>query len=599
MGGVQNRLARRLTHRETTAGEYILAERNTIISNYKDGGTVLTYDGSSGYVDMPRYVENDFTIEFWLRTTQLGVGSGDWETGTGLVTANTAGVSNDFGITLFGTKVAFGTGGASNTTVLSATDVNDGKWTHVAVTRSGTTLRLFIDGKQEATATGNAGAMNASTRIHIGKLQSGGNFFNGSIDELRIWNTALTEITIKDWVNLRANDGHPNFANLEAYYRFDEGIGSGALTEDLVNGNDADLLNGVVFADANMPLGDGAVTRLVVPATSNTISVFPQAGVTMNFGAITPDGEVVVTRIDGEPESYPAVAGMSFMNSYWVVRNYGTNQTFSSLPEIKFEVPTGNVISANDLANPNNIKLYKRPDDAIGSGTWTGVARATGFGSIRFAEAFAGGSPTDVPEFSQFVIGSATSPLPITLIGIQGKRVEGLHGEMTEEIRLEWQTSSEINNKGFEVEMSEDGLAYQKIAFVEGRGSSNTPITYHLSTINPKDGYYRLRQIDFGGAFSYSPIVFVEGIVGKDFVRVYPNPIQNEFKLKVSDNISPNEAATIEIYNMAGKRVWRGAGKLAEVEAKINLIFNSWKAGTYFLHLRTSKRKLQTKFVKE
>ncbi|TAE10754.1 MAG: BspA family leucine-rich repeat surface protein, partial [Bacteroidetes bacterium] len=219
MGGVQNRLAKRLTHRETNAGEFILAERNALITNYQDGGTILTFDNTNtGYVDMPRYVESDFTIEFWLRTTQTGATGASWENGTGLVTANDATIgTNDFGITLLGTNVAFGTGGASNTTIQSTTNVNDGKWTHIAVTRSGTTLTLFVDGKQEATATGNAGAMNASTRLHVGKLQSGGNFFTGSIDELRIWNTALSANTIKDWVNLRAQDAHPNFANLEAY----------------------------------------------------------------------------------------------------------------------------------------------------------------------------------------------------------------------------------------------------------------------------------------------------------------------------------------------------------------------------------------------
>ncbi|TAE07903.1 MAG: T9SS C-terminal target domain-containing protein, partial [Bacteroidetes bacterium] len=419
----------------------------------------------------------------------------------------------------------------------------------------------------------------------------------------RIWNTALSANTIKDWVNLRAQDAHPNFANLEAYYRFDEGIGSGTLSEDLVNGNDATLIGGVVFADANQPLGDGAVTRLVVPATSNTVSVFPQAGVTMNFGAITPNGEVVVTRIDGEPESYPAVAGMSFMNAYWVVRNYGTNQTFSALPEIKFEVPAGNTISATDLSNPNNIKLYKRPDDALGStvgvGNWEAVARATGFGSIRFGEGPTGGGTTGVSDFSQFVIGSASSPLPITLLGLKGARVEGLRGEMTEEVRLEWATASEINNKGFEVEMSADGLAYQKRAFVEGKGNSSTVSSYQSVVNNPSDSYYRLKQIDFDGTFSYSPVVFVAGMAGKDFVIVYPNPVGADLKLKVSESISLTDILKVEVYNTVGKRVWRGAGKLAEVQASLQQVFRTWKAGTYILQIQTNKKKLQTKFIKE
>jgi hypothetical protein len=355
-----------------------------------------------------------------------------------------------------------------------------------------------------------------------------------------------------------------------------------------------------------MPLGDGAVSRLIVPSTSGTVSVFPEAGVTMNFGTITPDGEVVATRIDGEPESYPAVAGMSFMNAYWVIRNYGNNQTFSALPEITFEVPAGNTISAADLANPFNIKLYKRPDDAVGStvgvGNWQAVASATGFGSIRFGGdcCSGGGGGTSIEDYSQFVIGSASSPLPITLLGFVGERVTGGQGNgFTEEVRLEWSTASEINNKGFEVEMSANGLAYTKIAFVEGKGNSTTIQPYSHTTIQPNEAYYRLKQVDFNGTFSYSPVVFVTGMVGKDFVIVYPNPAQADLKLKVSESILPTEILKVEVYNIAGKRVWRGVGKLAEVQASLQTSFHSWKAGTYLLQLRTDKKRLQTKFIKE
>jgi surface protein len=607
MGGVQNRLAKRLTHRETNAGEFVLAERNAIITNYKDGGTILTYDNTNtGYVQMPRYVENDFTIEFWLRTTQTGVGTaGQWETGTGLVTANVAG-SNDFGITLISNKVTFGTGASANT-LTSVTTVNNGKWNHIAVTRTKSTgaLVLYVNGKPEANITGaNTGIdLLGAANIHIGKLFTGTNYFNGSIDELRIWNTALDENTIKDWVNLRAQDQHPNFANLEAYYRFDEN--TGVLAEDLVNGNDATLTGGVTWGDANMPLGDGAVSRLIVPATSGTVSVFPEAGVTMNFGTITPDGEVVATRIDGEPESYPAVAGMSFMNAYWVIRNYGTNQTFSALPEITFEVPVGNTISAADLANPFNIKLYKRPDDAVGStvgvGNWQAVASATGFGSIRFGGdcCSGGGGGTSIEDYSQFVIGSASSPLPITLVGFAGERVTSGQGNgFTEEVRLEWSTASEINNKGFEVEMSVNGLAYTKIAFVDGKGNSTTIQPYSHTTIQPNEAYYRLRQVDFNGTFSYSPVVFVTGMVGKNFVRVYPNPAKEQITIALG-NIPASEVLKATVFNTNGKRVWKGTGKLDELQNALNQQFSSWKTGVYILQIQTNKRTLQTKIVKE
>ena len=52
---------------------------------------------------------------------------------------------------------------------------------------------------------------------------------------------------------------------------------------------------------------------------------------------------------------------------------------------------------------------------------------------------------------------------------------------MTEEVKLEWSTASEINNKGFEVEMSDNGLAYKKIAFVNGAGNSVSTFNFQPS----------------------------------------------------------------------------------------------------------------------
>jgi surface protein len=600
-GGVVYDTDNLLLQVKETSGEFILCEKNTNIPQVRNGGMVLNLNGANG-VMIPNPVSTNFTIEFWMRSSQASTGATNWYNGVRLISSTLAsnGTQNDYGVSVLGGKLAFGIG---NTTIVSTTSVNTGAWFHVAVKRQisggNSILTIVLNGGREVVTSSvstNISALTASTNLTIGNRNNTDFYFTGEFDELRFWDTVLTNINISNWMNLRANQNHSNIQNLVAYYRFDENIGN--TTENLITSIDAAMTTSAMWVNSTQPLADGAFHRLTINTPSQTAN-FVNAGVTIHFGTTVPNGEVVATQLDAVPNNFPAVAGMSFLNSYWVIRNYGTNQTFSYLPEIKFEVPTGNVISPTDLANPNNIKLYKRPDNAVLVGDWIGVARATGFGSIRFAEAFAGGSPTDVPEFSQFVIGSASSPLPITLLGLKGRRVEGLRGEMTEEVSLEWQTSSEINNKGFEVEMSVDGLTYQKVAFVEGRGNSTTIQQYNHTTIQPNEAYYRLRQVDIDGTFSYSPVVFVEGMVREDLIWVYPNPTQNEFKLKTSDNILPTEAISIDIYDMAGKCVWRGAGKLEKVEADINITFHTWKAGTYLLYLRTDKKKLQTKFVKE
>jgi hypothetical protein len=53
-----------------------------------------------------------------------------------------------------------------------------------------------------------------------------------------------------------------------------------------------------------------------------------------------------------------------------------------------------------------------------------------------------------------------------------------------------------LNNKGFEIETSEDGISFEKIGFVKGAGNSNTHSSYNLKHSNSSSAYYRLKQID-------------------------------------------------------------------------------------------------------
>jgi hypothetical protein len=181
--------------------------------------------------------------------------------------------------------------------------------------------------------------------------------------------------------------------------------------------------------------------------------------------------------------------------------------------------------------------------------------------------------------------------LPITLLGLKGERVEGLRGEMTEQVRLEWATASEINNKGFEVEMSQDGLAYEKIAFVEGKGNSTTIQPYSHTTIQPYDSYYRLKQVDFDGKFSYSPIVFVEGLAGE--VKVYPNPSQDYFIISTGKD----KLDSARLLNAQGTVVATSVATDANEATKVAT--TGLPSGVYFLHTTVAGKKKITKVVVE
>lgn len=90
--------------------------------------------------------------------------------------------------------------------------------------------------------------------------------------------------------------------------------------------------------------------------------------------------------------------------------------------------------------------------------------------------------------------------------------------------RIIFTTASEVNNAGFDIERSADGISFEKIGWIDGNGNTSDEKHYTFTDTKPLVGmnYYRLRQIDFDGRFEYSHIVSVT--FETDEVEIYPNP---------------------------------------------------------------------------
>jgi len=93
---------------------------------------------------------------------------------------------------LCGGKFAFGTGNP-DTTILSATSINDGAWHYCVATReqASGTLKVYVDGLLETMGTGSTQSLTAAANLRFGSLQTGAGFFQGSLDEVRVFNRAL------------------------------------------------------------------------------------------------------------------------------------------------------------------------------------------------------------------------------------------------------------------------------------------------------------------------------------------------------------------------------------------------------------------------
>ncbi|MBK7630313.1 MAG: T9SS type A sorting domain-containing protein [Ignavibacteriales bacterium] len=127
---------------------------------------------------------------------------------------------------------------------------------------------------------------------------------------------------------------------------------------------------------------------------------------------------------------------------------------------------------------------------------------------------------------------------------------------INDNIVLKWTTATELNNSGFEIEKSNNNKDFEKIGFVPGYGTTTESKSYSYST-SKKDSkqYFRLKQVDFNGAFEYSSSVEVEGITPTIFSlkQNYPNPFNPT--TKIGFTLPTESNVKISIYNLIGQKV--------------------------------------------
>lgn len=143
---------------------------------------------------------------------------------------------------------------------------------------------------------------------------------------------------------------------------------------------------------------------------------------------------------------------------------------------------------------------------------------------------------------------TSMQPLPIELLNFTAETFTGLT------VKLNWITISETSNNYFVVERSVDGVSFISIDTVKGSGNSTTLKKYETydKSPNPILNYYRLKQVDFNGNFSYSFLVSAEFIEKGIQVQIAPNPSQGYFIIDVLTDLSAQNGLKLKIYNAIG-----------------------------------------------
>ncbi len=149
-----------------------------------------------------------------------------------------------------------------------------------------------------------------------------------------------------------------------------------------------------------------------------------------------------------------------------------------------------------------------------------------------------------------FATAQSATVLPVELLGFSAKAAP-------RSIKLDWQTASEKNNKGFDVERTTaPPYAFIKIGWVEGHGSTTTAHSYNFEDFDVKEGieyYYRLRQVDWNKDFKYSDIVSARLNQSHFNLNIVPNPYYSFTNIIYT--LDEQSRVKLEVYNSLGQKV--------------------------------------------
>ena len=192
-----------------------------------------------------------------------------------------------------------------------------------------------------------------------------------------------------------------------------------------------------------------------------------------------------------------------------------------------------------------------------------------------------------------------TGVLPVTLLSFTGKN------EGTTNL-LQWRTATEQNNRGFELQRSANGQEFSTIGFAPTKangGNSTGQLSYQYTDKKPLSagGYYRLKQVDFDGKFSYSNIVFIKGEPATELTlfALFPNPTHQLLNVVLQ---SPNaQRVQLIITDLAGKIVQLQTLQLQKGDNNKTVNVTALAKGIYVVKVICGKgcEAAVSKFVKE
>lgn len=407
------------------------------------------------------------------------------------------------------------------------------------------------------------------------------------------------------------------------YYGFNQTVsGRNDYGNLVIESGQTKVLDGPAVINTSLDLAGGSLTigdySLTIEASAEIFNVSGASYIVQN-GSGRLFQKNIGTDWDGKTGEvlFPIGTPLSYTPLY--LTNNGPNNNFSAL--VTTGVTTDGVIlnpdwavdrtwdvnleTSNGVPDVNLRFQWNSGDENIqfdrtkaavaqsGSASWTWI---TPFGQADGAEPFTV-TANGLTTFSAFVVASnyAAQVLPVSLTYFRVNRT-------AEGAVLQWNTATEKNNKGFDIQLSADGRNFETVGFVASlNGNSSGSQTYEYRDLQGgKTGlwYYRLKQTDYDGMVAfYGPKVMDFGKL-KEWGNVYPNPFREQFTLELS--AASVGQVDLTLVDLTGKLVHRSQQELVKGQNLLPVRLSAdYPAGIYLLTAKTGSQIYTTRLIKD
>ncbi len=434
------------------------------------------------------------------------------------------------------------------------------QWSYVAMVVTPDSVTLYLN-EQKWVSHVNLNPVSFDD-LYIGKGHYS-KYFKGNIDEVTIWNRALSQSEIRDLRHITKKDIIETEPALLAYYQFNNRAGQKIF--DNAKSNHGYIKANAILETSSAPVGPGSSQRMRVDE-SGTYN-FDKVGLEMLFGSKNPNGEVVVSRLNTFPNSLPN-SNHSFEN-YWIVNNYGT-PNFDVWKNIKFTSGFGKAIG-----NPEDALLFERPENGH-QDIWTELCNANNFDNDSYNYI----NDCQLTNTSQFFIQSSNNSNIHKWIYMKNIDTSICANESIF-LGGEWQSTAGIYRDTVQISSLIDSIFTTSLEIIE----LDTSVTVNALVLisNAEDATYQwiscqtmelligetsqtLTGVDTGtfavevtqnnctdtsACYSVSGVGIIENDFGEDLI-IFPNPTTGMISINLRANYSN---VLCEVFNATGQLI--------------------------------------------